>query len=142
MATSCDLATGVCEATAPRRPKVLVIDDEPRVIDAIKRRLAAYAVDVLEGYHGLHGIWRGVTERPDVVITDIKMPHARGEEVIECLRRNPSTSAAPIFVLTGAAEAGLERRLRERGVVEYFAKPADLDELIGALSKYITLCGR
>ena len=139
MPAACALASNVCEHLGTRTPKLLVIDDEQQIIDGIKRRLASYDVQVVEGYHGYDGIWRGITEQPDAIITDIRMPHADGEEVIDCLQRNPRTRAAPIFVLTGVSDHSLERRLRARGVVEYFTKPTDMVELIAVLSKYVNL---
>ncbi|MCA9179518.1 MAG: response regulator [Planctomycetales bacterium] len=122
-----------------RQPKLLVIDDEPYVIDAIKRRLHDYRVHVMEGYHGLHGIWRGITEKPDAIITDIMMPHASGEEVIACLQHNPKTESAPIIVLTGCSDPALESRLRRQGIAAYLTKPVELNLLVSELSKHVLL---
>jgi CheY-like chemotaxis protein len=139
MTVSLESLPGVREATDLHRPRILVIDDEPRVIDGIKRWLIKYDVEVIEGYHGFQGIWRGITEQPDAIITDIMMPFADGEEVIRCLQHSVNNSAVPIFVLTGVSNPGLERRLRNSGVAGYFSKPADMDEFLSELGKYLPL---
>jgi response regulator RpfG family c-di-GMP phosphodiesterase len=139
MTTSLESLPGVGEAIDIHRPRILVIDDEPRVIDGIKRWLRNYDVEVIEGYHGFQGIWRGLTEQPDAVITDIKMPFADGEEVITCLQHSVNNSDTPIFVLTGLSNPGLERRLRNSGIAGYFTKPADMDAFLSELGKYVSL---
>lgn len=121
----------------PPRWKLLAIDDEPHVIDALKRGLLPYGFDVIGGYHGYQGIWQGITEHPDAIITDIRMPFADGEVVTECLLRNPATSAIPIFALTGLHSEKLRRRLLQRGVAEVFSKPADAEALAAVLLRHL-----
>ncbi len=103
--TTCDCPTDFKE------PRVLMIDDDPNVLERLKRRFRKYKVNLLQAYHGAHGIWLATTEKPDLVITDLKMPQGQGQDVVECLRNNSDTSHIPVIVLTGVRDDALNRTL-------------------------------
>ena len=65
----------VLERPAPcRTPTVLCIDDDPHVSEVIQDRLEAYEVRLLRAFFGTQGIWMAVTQDPDVIICDLRMP--------------------------------------------------------------------
>lgn len=133
-----------CEASqsVQSRPKVLCIDDDPNISAAIARRLRGYDVDVVRAYHGMHGYWLAVTEKPAVIITDLRMPQGDGELIIECLKRNAKTVNIPVIVLTGKSDPGLEQRLLRLGAEYFFPKPISFDVLLDTLGHHIELCKR
>ena len=120
-------------------PKVLCIDDDPNVSEAIARRLHSYDVEVVRAFHGMHGFWLAVTEKPDVIITDLRMPQGEGEYVVECLKGNSETAHIPVIVLTGKSEPGLEDKLFRLGVEHFLPKPASFDEILDKLGQYVKL---
>jgi DNA-binding response OmpR family regulator len=122
-----------------KRPTILIIDDDPEVSQAIKRRLSRYEVEVLQAYHGTHGVWLATTQRPDVVITDLRMPQGEGQHVVEWLKADPDTRRTPIIVLTGLFDDDLEQRLWDLGVDEYFTKPVDFEDLRAAVARFVDL---
>jgi CheY-like chemotaxis protein len=123
-------------------PKVLCIDEDPQVSEVINLRLRLYGVDVLRAFHGMHGFWLAMTERPDVIVCDMRMPQGAGEYVVDCLRRNSDTQSIPIIILTGQRDPLLERKMRSLGVAEFFTKPILFDALLEAIGRYITLADR
>ncbi len=123
-------------------PTILCIDDDPQIPQAIQLRLRSYEVNVLSAYHGMHGFWLAMTERPDLVITDMRMPQGQGDYVIECLRNNSDTSAIPVIVLTGQRKADVQQRLHGLGVQTVFTKPARFDELQAAIEQHVPLRAR
>lgn len=123
----------------PTRKKVLCIDDDPGILETLSLRLWEYDVDVLCGFHGMHGYWQAVTEIPDVVITDINMPQGPGDYVVECLKQNKTTQHIPVIVLTGQKDDALRRRMLQCGVSAYLTKPAAFDELREAIEQCIEL---
>ena len=135
---SCSTATADCPAGS-RQPSILVIDDDPDVSQALARYFSRYDAVVLQAHHGAHGIWLATTERPDVIITDLRMPQGQGQDVVEYLKRRPDTRHIPIIVLTGLYHDGLERRMRKLGVDEYFTKPVRFEDLCCALRCFIDL---
>ncbi len=122
-----------------RRPKILVIDDDPNVTSGLKHRFHNYDVEVLEAYFGMHGLAVAIDERPDLIITDLKMPQGQGDHIIECLRGNSQTRHIPIIVLTGQSNNYLRRKLNDLGVDAYFTKPAAFEALREAVSQHIDL---
>ena len=138
MGMQCATDNGRINDSQPNTPiKVLVVDDDTNVIDGIKRRLKPFNIEIIEGFHGVHGIWRTITERPDVIITDICMPLVNGEEVVRCLRNNQTTNGSPIIVLTGLDETVWKKKMLDIGVDAFFTKPVDSEELLHAITSLV-----
>lgn len=122
-----------------RRPTILCIDDDPALTTAMCLRLSQYDVDVVCAYFGNQGIWTAVTERPDVIVTDLRMPNGDGDDVIECLKGRSDTCDIPVIVLTGRRDRAIERWMRTLGVACYLRKPLPFERLLDALRRYIEL---
>jgi CheY-like chemotaxis protein len=90
----------------------------------------------------MHGFWLAMTNRPQLVITDVNMPQGAGDYVVDCLRNNSDTREIPVIVLTGRRDPQLEARMRHAGADEYLLKPVQFDRLREAIEKYITLTDR
>jgi response regulator RpfG family c-di-GMP phosphodiesterase len=126
-------------ADQPKPPVILTIDDDPNVSQALRRRFSQYKVTVLQAHHGTHGIWLATTCRPDVIITDMRMPQGRGQDVVAHLVRNPETRQIPIVVLTGVLDDELRRRMLNLGVGAYLIKPVSFEDLREAVGRFIKL---
>src|SRR5580658_9795091 len=130
----------ILEPPAPcRTPVVLCIDDDPHVSDVLQDWLEAYEVKLLKAFFGTQGIWMAATQKPDVIITDLRMPQADGATVIECLKRSVQTAAIPIIVLTAVREPGLQRELKRIGASKYLPKPIHFSDLLGELHRHIEI---
>jgi len=133
---------GQCQSSSTNDDKfykVLCIDDDPGISQAIGIRLSQYNIETLQAYHGMHGFWMAMTERPDVVITDLRMPQGDGQYIVECLRNNSDTLSIPIIVLTGQRDTQLEQQMKKLGIDDYFTKPLDFEQLRDSLARYIDL---
>jgi response regulator RpfG family c-di-GMP phosphodiesterase len=120
-------------------PKILCVDDDPAIATAISMRLAQYDVEVLKAFFGTHGVWIAVTQHPDVVITDLRMPNGNGDYVVECLKGRADTWDIPVIVLTGCREDWRERSIRGLGVEHYLRKPIQVGKLLDAVRRHIEL---
>jgi len=130
--------SAVPKRAAPcRTPTVLCIDDDPQVAEVIQDWLDAYEVRLLRAFFGTQGIWMAATQKPDVIICDLRMPQGDGATVIECLKRNAQTAAIPIIVLTALHEPGLQRHLEKNGASSYLTKPIHFNDLLRELERYI-----
>lgn len=121
------------------RPKVLCIDDDPAICTAVESHLSQYDVEVHTAYLGKQGIWSAVTESPDVIITDLRMPHGNGQYVIECLKGRADTSQIPVIVLTGQRDPKIKHWTMSLGVDHFLQKPLRMDRLVGLLGRWIDL---
>lgn len=123
-------------------PRILFVDDDPNIVAAMERNFRPYKVRLTRAYHGMQGIMSAVTEKPNVIITDIAMPLASGEELIECLATNPATVKTPIVVLTGRSAVTLTARLRSLNVAAVLHKPLNFEHLLRGLEQLVHLALR
>lgn len=121
------------------QPIILCIDDDPQITETIQVRLQDYEVDVRTAGHGMHGYYEAMAEKPDLIITDIRMPQGMGDYVIECLRNNTERREVPVIVLSGQRDQQLKKRLQQLGVEAFISKPAHFEQLRKAIEKYIPL---
>lgn len=130
------------EAPETAEPCVLVIDDDPDIGRAFNIRLKEQGIRVLRALAGMQGYWMALKERPQVIITDYRMPDVYGNHVIWKLREHPLTKDTPLFVLTGRKIEGrpdhaLERQLLTLGATRYFTKPPDFDAILRELQPLV-----
>lgn len=114
--------------------RVLVVEDEPDLLDSLKQALGedGYAVDgVMDGEEGL---FKAESYDYDAVVLDIMLPRLDGWEVLRRLRRNKKT---PVLLLT--ARDAVRDRVRglDTGADDYLVKPFDIAELLARLRALI-----
>src|SRR6267142_1301401 len=110
--------------------KILVVDDEPDAIELIKFNLKAGGYEVITAADGEEALKKARAVLPDLIILDLMLPEVDGLEVCKILRRDPSTSAIPIIMLTAKA-AEIDRVLGlELGADDYITKPFSPRELV------------
>ncbi len=122
-----------------RYPTIVCIDDDPHITQAIGLLLTHYEVNVVSAYSGEHGIWETLSQDPDLVITDLRMPQGSGELVVECLKTVPKTGGVPVIVLTGRREPHLKRMLKRLGAAGHLQKPVNIHDLLEEIGKHIEL---
>ena len=109
--------------------KVLVVDDDAHIQQAITQMLAARNYQVLGARDGLEAVVRARDARPDLIILDLYMPEMDGFEVIRRLRGWDETASIPILVLTASDMALDEARALTLGAAHYLNKPFSEHEL-------------
>lgn len=120
-------------------PIVLCIDDDPDVSETIALRLQHRGAKVLRAFHGMHGLQLAMTQRPSLIITDLRMPQGEGSYVIERLRNHPDTRSVPIIILTGQRRIDLAHTARRFHVDQVLTKPIHFDNLAMAIARFVPL---
>jgi two-component system, OmpR family, alkaline phosphatase synthesis response regulator PhoP len=123
--------------TKERTPRVLLVEDDVCIISSIQRNLRPYQIDLEVAFHGFQGVSEALSFEPDLVITDLQMPLASGEELMQCLAHIPRTRDVPIIVITGRPGATLSRRMKELGVVSVLAKPIPFETLLAEIGRRV-----
>jgi formate hydrogenlyase transcriptional activator len=123
-------------------PTVLCIDDDPDISECIAAQLQQYDVEVLRAFHGMHGLWLARTRRPDLIITDVRMPQGGGEYIVECLRSHPETKRIPIIILTGQRDSSLSAIALRFQVEASLVKPVQFSQLASTMKSFIPLSQR
>lgn len=106
---------------------ILLIEDEPGIVDFLERGLRAHGFDVVSALDGITGADRALNDDIDLVVLDMMLPGRSGLEVLEELAAAKPT--LPVIVLT--ARGGIEDRIAglDTGAVDYLVKPFSLGEL-------------
>jgi DNA-binding response OmpR family regulator len=136
------IATARKAPSDSRWPMILCIDDDPEITEAIRIRLRPYELEVLCADHGMQGFWLAMTERPDLIVTDMRMPQGAGDYIVRCLRNNSDTRSIPVIVLTGKRGQELDRQLKGLEVGIVLTKPVSFEDLQAAMAKYVPLRDR
>src|SRR5580698_751840 len=105
------------------RRKILVVDDEPDIVELVAFNLKAEGYDVATASNGLEALDQARALLPDLIVLDLMMPELDGLAVCEILHRLPSTAAIPVIMLT-AWQSGITRNIGlETGAEDYVTKP-------------------
>jgi CheY-like chemotaxis protein len=118
------------------RPLVLVVDDDPDILDAICDILEVERYRVSRARNGVEALQRVEDERPDVILLDLMMPVMDGVTFAHVLHERPAVSDIPILVISAD---GNPQRAASVGARGYLAKPFDIDALLGHV---VALAGR
>ncbi len=109
---------------------MLWVDDDPNITAALSRRFRRRGIQVLPASDGMQGYWLAVTRKPDVIVTDLRMPRWEGRDMLECLTTNEVTNNTPIVVLSGYVTPDERRQLERIGVSAVLDKPASWRTLL------------
>ncbi len=137
--------TPKASAVTHSSPKILVVDDDPNITRALWRRFRSVGIEVIQSHHGKEGMFLAMKERPDVIITDFKMPGISGERLLMNLKCNDVTKNIPVIMITGVTFGGsedyaLKRQVLGRGgAVSFMNKPLDFEALLMELRRHIRL---
>jgi DNA-binding response OmpR family regulator len=115
---------------------VLVVEDDPVILRLLEVNFELEGFTVLLAHDGAEGIEVARANQPDVIISDIMMPHTSGLELVETLKVDPDTKAIPIILLSAKAQTSDLKIGMEAGADDYVTKPfepLDLVERVNAL---------
>ncbi|MGA2926437.1 MAG: response regulator transcription factor [Solirubrobacteraceae bacterium] len=106
---------------------ILVIEDEPGIVDFLERGLQAHGFEVSAALDGVTGTERALVEAVDLIVLDMMLPGRSGFEVLAAV--HAAKPALPVIILTARGE--VEHRVAglDAGAVDYLTKPFSLSEL-------------
>ena len=110
--------------------KVLVVDDEPQILRALRINLRVRQYEVHTAQTGAQALETAARNPPDVVILDLGLPDLDGVQIIGGLR---GWTAAPIIVLSGRADSTDKVEALDAGADDYVTKPFSMDELLARI---------
>jgi two-component system OmpR family response regulator len=119
---------------------ILLIEDEPGIVDFVKRGLAAEGFAVESALDGIEGERRAFTESFDLIVLDLMLPGRDGLQILHSLRQAKMT--VPVIVLTARGE--IEDRVGglDAGAVDYLVKPFSLAELAARIRAQLRLAAQ
>jgi len=125
-----------------RQPKLLVVDDDPDILDAITTILGTQPYTIDTASDGVECVDKVRQDIPDLIILDLLMPKKDGFAVVRELRENPRYAKIPILILTSVREDASRRRYElETGlamdVQDYVEKPISPTDLLDRVKELL-----
>lgn len=117
--------------------KVLVVDDEPDIVESIKFRLEMEDIDCITANDGEEGLETAKKEMPDLILLDVMMPKMNGYKVARMLKFDAAFKDISIIMLTARSQEKDIELGEETGADEYVTKPFDMEELVVLVKKYL-----
>ncbi|MCR4296608.1 MAG: response regulator transcription factor [Elusimicrobia bacterium] len=123
-------------------PRVLVIEDDPKIVEAIEKTLSMGA--------GFSTRWvsdpslalgEAVASRPDLILLDVRLPGGDGRVVLKALKTNAATSPIPVIMLTGMSSEGDKVLALNLGADDYVVKPFGAMELLARVQAVLRRAG-
>ncbi|MBN1594434.1 response regulator [candidate division FCPU426 bacterium] len=121
-----------------RKYKILIVEDEPEIMELIELTLASDEYELLQAIDGEQGLTLGTTTNPDLILLDIMLPKIDGYEICRRLKGDKKTSGIPVVMLTAF---GQKREIEEGFKVkadDYIVKPFEPAKLRQRIKKYFT----
>jgi CheY-like chemotaxis protein len=125
-------------AAAPRRLRILLVDDSLDTVEILGRLLAMKGMEVREAASVEQAVARLRDEVPDVIVTDIGMPNEDGYDLLRRVRADDRLRGVPVIAATGYVGCREQQRMADTGFAAALTKPFDLAELLETLER---VCG-
>lgn len=122
---------------ADKKPRLLLVDDEPGLRTAVKTYLEDEGFEVSTAVDGEEGWEKAQQIIPDLVISDVMMPRCDGYELLKRLREDERLAGTPVIFLTAKGMTVDRTQGYSAGVDDYIPKPFDPDELVARVRNVV-----
>lgn len=122
--------------------KVLLVDDTRTLLSLIQVYLMGWQFEFVEAKDGTEGLARAREHRPDLVITDVRMPGMDGFELCAAIRADPVLHKTPIVLLTSLADDASRKKGKLVGATAFLTKPVSVEELRNTVGGILQLPAR
>ncbi|MBF0252623.1 MAG: response regulator [Candidatus Omnitrophica bacterium] len=117
--------------------RILVVDDEPDIIEQLRIRLNASGYDVISAENGVNALKQAKEGSPDLIILDVMMPPPNGFQVARELKDSVEYSRIPIIMVTAKSTESDQFWGMESGADAYLTKPYNSAELMGKIKSLL-----
>jgi two-component system, chemotaxis family, chemotaxis protein CheY len=115
--------------------RILIVDDDESLRELLRLHLSAAGYEVQVAPDAIAAGYLVLQGAPDLIITDVNMPHMDGFEFVAALRSDAAWSSIPVIFLTSVEDG--DARGRELGAVGYVTKPVRADRLLALVAQHV-----
>ena len=115
--------------------KILVVDDDESLCELLRMHLASAGYEVSTAAHAISAGYQVLKNPPDLILSDINMPHMDGFEFVAALKSDSTLPNIPVIFLTSVEDG--DHRGKELGAVGYLTKPVRADRLLEMVAKHV-----
>jgi serine/threonine-protein kinase PpkA len=113
--------------------RVLVVEDDPSILELIRLHLASAGYETITAGDGVAGLKLALSERPDLILSDVNMPGLDGFGLLAALRANEAMATVPLIILSSREDRESFRKGMNLGADDYLNKPVQRGELLMAV---------
>ncbi len=115
--------------------RILVVDDDENIRDLLRLHLSSAGYEVMVAADAIAAGYLVLKAPPDLIITDVTMPHMDGFEFVAALKADSSLPSIPVIFLTSVEDG--DSRGKELGAVGYVTKPVRADRLLSIVAQHV-----
>ena len=119
------------------RARILLVEDDPGTVDVMHQELKFLGYEVTMAVNGVEAVEMALSQLPDLIVMDIRLPKMDGLRATTLIRDNPKTGGIPILAATVNALPGDREKCLEAGCAGYIAKPFTHRELGAEIKKLL-----
>jgi len=119
-----------------RIKKILVVDDEEAIYAYLQRKFSKLGYLVCIAENGEEALSQAFSERPDIILLDVKLPKLNGIEVCKRLKSNDMTKQIPIIMLSAKAQSDEIAMGLKAGADRYLCKPISFPDILREIKAY------
>lgn len=134
---SAPVAQKLFKTKTPRRITIACIDDSPMICETMEKIITGAGYNFIKETDGLRAIAVLLSRKPDLIFLDLVMPNTNGYEICSQLRKLSFFKNTPVVILTG--NDGIVDRVRAKmvGSTDFLGKPAQADQVLATINKYV-----
>lgn len=117
--------------------KILIVDDDKQIVLLLASRLKANNYEIAVAYDALQAVAQAFSEKPDLILLDMKMPAGSGVSVMDDLRNSTNTALIPVIVITAYPSIEIQQKVKEMGAVGFISKPFKAEDLLPRIRKVL-----
>jgi CheY-like chemotaxis protein len=125
-------------ANSHRRRTILVADDEPEILDLMRMLLEWEDYTVVETRDGEQCLAQARAVKPDLILSDVRMPKMTGLEVLEQLQADPDLRDIPVIMLSVVTTLPQVQTALQNGAIAYLPKPFEMREMARLVNRVLT----
>lgn len=115
--------------------RILIVDDDPNIRDLLRLHLSSAGYEVSVAEDAIAAGYLVLKQPPDLIISDVNMPHMDGFEFVAALKADKTLPDIPVIFLTSDDEG--DHRGKELGAVGYLLKPVRADRLLAVVAQHV-----
>jgi CheY-like chemotaxis protein len=128
--------------TLTAKRKVLIVEDQPPIVNMLKMRLEAHDYEVITAGDGQEGLERAQNENPSLIILDVMLPKLSGYKVCQLLKADPKYNPIPIIISSGRTPQEIKKVSQEVGADAYVSKPFEAEVLLSKMKELLEKKGQ
>ncbi len=117
--------------------KILIVDDDKQIVLLLASRLKANNYEIAVAYDALQAVAQAFSEKPDLILLDIKMPAGSGISVMDNLRNSTNTALIPVIIITAYPSREIQQKVKEMGAVGFISKPFRAEDVLPRIRKVL-----